>query len=43
MTASDIGVDTVVETGDGRFGQNGFGKDFSDFHTNIIMEIILIL
>jgi hypothetical protein len=33
MTASDIGVDAVVKTGDGRFGQNSFGKDLSYFHT----------
>jgi hypothetical protein len=43
MTASDIGVDAVVKTGDGRFCQNSLGKDLSNFHTNIIMEIILIL
>jgi len=33
MTTSNIGVDTVIETGDRRFGQNGLGKDFPYFHT----------
>jgi hypothetical protein len=42
MTTSDIGVNAVIETGDGRFRQNGLREDFSDFHTTIIMEIISI-
>jgi len=33
MTTSDIGVDTVIETGNSRFGQNRFGEDFSYLHT----------
>jgi hypothetical protein len=32
MPASHIGIDTVVKTGDGRLGQNGFGKDLPNFH-----------
>jgi hypothetical protein len=32
MTTSDIGVDTVIETGNSRFGQNGLGEDFSYLH-----------
>ena len=32
MSASHIGVDTVVETRDGRLGQNGLGKDLPNFH-----------
>jgi hypothetical protein len=34
VTASDIRVDTVIETGDSRLGQNGLGEDFSYFHKN---------
>jgi hypothetical protein len=34
MTTSDVGVDAVVKTGNSRFGQNGFGKDLSYFHTS---------
>jgi hypothetical protein len=33
MSAPDIRVDTVVKTGDSRFGQNGLGEDFSYLHT----------
>jgi hypothetical protein len=32
VTTSDIGVDTVVKTGNSRFGQNGLGKDLSYLH-----------
>jgi hypothetical protein len=32
MAASHIGIDTVIETGNGCFCQNGFGKDLSYFH-----------
>jgi hypothetical protein len=32
MSASHIGIDTVVETRDGRLGQNGLGKDLPNFH-----------
>jgi hypothetical protein len=32
MSAPNIGVDTVIETGNGCLGQNGLGKDLFDFH-----------
>jgi hypothetical protein len=32
MSASHIRIDTVIETGDGCFGQNGFRKDLSYLH-----------
>jgi hypothetical protein len=38
MSASYIGIDTVVKTGDGRLGQNGFGKDLPNFHSKIITD-----
>jgi hypothetical protein len=33
MTTSHIRINTVVKTGNGRFGQNGLGKDFFYFHS----------
>jgi hypothetical protein len=33
MATSNIGIDTVVKTGNGRFRQNGLRKDFPYFHT----------
>jgi hypothetical protein len=32
MSASHIRIDTVIETGDGCFGQNGFRKDLPYLH-----------
>jgi hypothetical protein len=32
VAASHIGIDTVIEAGDSRFGQNRFGEDFSYLH-----------
>jgi hypothetical protein len=32
VATSHIGIDTVIEAGDSRFGQNSFGEDFSYFH-----------
>jgi hypothetical protein len=40
MTASDIRVNTVVKTGNSRFGQNGLGKDFPDFHINYYNGVV---
>jgi len=37
MPASHIRIDAVIETRDGCFGQNGFGKDFPYLH-KIIMR-----
>jgi len=38
MSASHIGIDTVVETGDGCFSQNGLEKISLTFTSNIITE-----
>jgi hypothetical protein len=40
MSAPDIRVDTVVKTGDSRFGQNGLGEDFSYLHINYYNGVV---